>query len=234
MSTQLDTSASVILMHAASTAFTGVQLGRAAATLGGMTLLGRLNGTYVNDHVLYTTVGGDVVLMDGTGKTLFQGRPPAQTLTSLAAYINATKGLREYLSARVVTPGAMITSSATMSGGAEPSIEAEASRYKFSGVNAGLFYFDQPRSVCVTMIEGNFPTGAADALVVQLVNLDDGLTPISGESSTLLSTTLAASNDFCIADARIVLHKYRAVKVTCAKPGKVWITVGQEVLASRV
>lgn len=234
MSIQLDTSASIILMHEASTAFTGVQIGRSAGTLGGMVLLGRLNGTYVDGYVLHTTVAGDVVLMDPTGKTLFQGKPPALTLTSLAAYINATKGLREFLCAHVVTPGPMVATSATMAGGIEPVVEAEGSRYRMAGNNGGLLYFDQPRAVCVTQVEGNFPTAAAEAIVVELVNLDDGLVPISGESSTMLSTTLPTTKDFCITDARLVLHKFRAIRVTCPLPGKVWATVGQEVLASRV
>ena len=149
------------------------------------------------------------------------------TWTAMAAIINADNTFRAIARASVTAPGAMTTASVTLAGGTDPT--TTNARFEFTtGGAGGLFYFGQDRTVAVTQVEGNFPGGAGSTVQVELVNLDAGLRPVTAESSTVFLSALPATADFSMSGGVLLLGRLRALRVTCAIAGKVWVTFRQQ------
>lgn len=229
MKVTYEPSATITVLQRAD-AFDGTYVGRAKATLGGIELTAAQEGEDFNDYELTTNADGRVWLKDPTGAVVHYAVVDVLTLTALAAVLNTTPKFAEILRATVVTPGAMTSTSATLADGLNAQIEAGGSRVRLevTGLNGGLFYFNQRDSLVITQIEGNFPSAGGANVQVELVNLDAGLTPITGESATVYSGALPSTDDFCLSDMRVALNKLRAVRITCTVAGKVWISVRQE------
>lgn len=220
--------ASLTVLQSTAGTFDGTYCERAVATLGGIKLTAAAPGVDLNGLVVRSYASGQAELFSGENRLSRLDTGGVLTLAALAARINATREFRAYVRASVVTPGAMVSTSVALAGGLDATIESEGARYRFAAAgNAGLFYFDQDRALILESIEGNFPAGVGAALKVELVNLDDGLSPITNESSTLYASVVPATADFSMTDVGTVLQKFRALRVTCPAAGKVWVTFRQ-------
>jgi hypothetical protein len=230
---EYDATGSIIVQQTAGTNFTAATYtDRAQATYGTITLTARRPGTDTNSTVLrFTTVGGMVqvdLAAPVTGEVLKTVIATATTEAAVVSAINA--GLSAYVRASTSVPAAVVaTGSATLSGGTDPTI-INNSQFKYpSAASCGLFYFDQRENYVITQIEGVFTVAAPTTLSIDLVNLDEGLRPITTETGPLYTGSMTvAVPGVTISDVKFQLMTFRALRVQIGAPGIVRVQVRRE------
>lgn len=221
-------SASNTVLQKATTSFTGIYPDRATIDLGtDVRLIAARAGTDMNGYVVTTDVDGRVHVYNAAGEQVSYGIVPGATWEAFVTYINRHAVLAPLMRASLLVAGAMSANSVTFVGGVDPTIDAGKSRFRVENTDGGLFYFDQDRALILEQVEGKFPGGVGVTATVELINLDEGLQPLTDESSTLFSVALPASEDIFVGDIKVMLQKLQAVRVTCAFAGKVWLTFRQ-------
>lgn len=233
MKIDYDATGSIIVQQTAGTSFTAAtHTDRAKATYGTISLTARRPGTDLNSTVLVFTVVGGMVQIDlrapVTGEVLKTAVATATTEASVVSAINSTFSATVRASTSV--PAAAVASgSATLTGGADPTIVGN-SQFKYPSVaSCGLFYFDQRENYVITQIEGVFTVAAPTTLSIDLVNLDEGLRPITTETGPLYTGSMTvAVPGVTISDVKFQLMTFRALRVQISAPGVVRVQVRRE------
>ena len=233
MKIEYDATGSIIVQQTAGTSFTAAtHTDRAQATYGTITLTARQPGTDTNNMVVrFTSIGGQVRVDMCEAATLNVLKTVVSINTtegSVASAINA--GLSAYVRASTSVPAAAVASgSATLTGGADPTIVGN-SQFKYPSVaSCGLFYFDQRENYVITQIEGVFTVAAPTTLSIDLVNLDEGLRPITTETGPLYTGSMTvAVPGVTISDVKFQLMTFRALRVQISAPGVVRVQVRRE------
>ena len=233
MKIEYDATGSIIVQQTAGTGFNAAtHTDRARATYGTLTLTARRPGTDTNNTLLlFTSVGGMVqvdLIAPVTGQVLKTVVATSTTEAAVAAAINASFSATVRASTSV--PAAVVASgSATLLGGLDPTIVGN-SQFKYPSVtHGGLFYFDQRENYVITQIEATFTVGGATPISIDLVNLDEGLVPITTETGPLYAGSMTvATPGVTISDVKFQLMTFRALRVQIAAPGIVRVQVRRE------
>ena len=233
MKIEYDATGSIIVQQTAGTDFTAATYtDRAQATHGTITLTARQPGTDTNNMVVrFTAIGGQVRVDMCEAVTLNVLKTVVSVNTTEGSAVSAINaGLSAYVRASTSVPAAVVASgSATLTGGTDPTIVGN-SQFKYpSTTHGGLFYFDQRENYVITQIEGVFTVAAPTTLSIDLVNLDEGLRPITTETGPLYTGSMTvAVPGVTISDVKFQLMTFRALRVQIGAPGVVRVQVRRE------
>jgi hypothetical protein len=230
---EYDATGSIIVQQTAGTGFTAAtHTDRGQVTYGTLTLTARYPGTDLNGTAVRFTAAGTQLYLELLAPTTaaVQKTTVASNTTAgvVVAAINAAFGGTVLASttnpAAIVAPG-----TATLANGIDPTISKNA-QFKYPSVTSGgLFYFDQRENYVITQIEATFTVGGATPIAIDLVNLDDGLMPITTETGPLYAGSMTvATPGVTISDVKFQLLMNRALRVQIAAPGIVRVQVRRE------
>ena len=242
---QFDLSAPQTWQHVLTAGtFTGVEIGRASATLGAST-----SGIVVKSRSLGSGPNGAVVKIVNPGRAASLSasfRPQAEnehwvleitpahngtaitsTAAEVVAYLNdygqltntKQRGWLSFLAASPLTTGAGVVAagSATLSGGSD--IVMHSTVRQTSGTAGGLFYFNQHEALEVLSFE--FALGSSVAYTISTLSYD-GLSEVTGETVVFASGTSMSAT---IPGQGLILPRGRAIKIVSGATGMARVTV---------
>lgn len=157
------------------------------------------------------------------------------TATEVVNAINALPSGNKFIAALVTAATIPAALAATpLTGGLDAT--GTAGLYKFTpaaNTAGGLFYFDQKTPWFIRGFAGSF--SGVITPTVSIVNVDDGLNVVSGESIVVYSQSLAGSPyDFTYASIELPLLPGQALLVSAAAQGVVRVYARPEGMLSRL
>lgn len=242
MGTHIDPSVSTFLQQTitGSGNFTGVEVGRAARTMGAaaaaVTVKAVELGADGNDLYIQLVDQGGVVVqtqarwVDATHLKVYLRRSAGALLATaqeVAAAINALPEPAKLIAFAGGTDPVVVAANGALVGGLDPThVHAEHRLTPPADVHGGLFIFGNIDTIDVLQVLGRFPgLVGATTVKLQVVSLGPGYEPIEAEAFTFFTATVDGTTADIFCDKHPVLGPRQAVRVLIASPGVVQVVV---------
>jgi hypothetical protein len=178
------------------------------------------------------------------------GRNPGgitSTAAQVAAAINAFSmnppGFAQPVRSTLTGSGTGIVSAVgatALAGGLDPVVDPSGRLFEWDwtvNTHGGLFYFENDDTIFIRNLQALFPSmSGTNHIQFRLINLDEGLSPISGTDIPFFETDLspgAQTDSIGVTDVRIPVLPFQAVKVLFTTgtggPGTVRFTLARSV-----